>query len=91
MFTYTDTAAALIQSLISSTGEGSASGLRLSLDPSWGSLRMGLAHSPHADDQVFSHHDTRVFVAGEAATRLETQVLDARIDRQRTAFFLVDR
>jgi hypothetical protein len=32
-----------------------------------------------------------VFVTGAAADRLETQVLDARIEKPRTAFFLVDR
>jgi Fe-S cluster assembly iron-binding protein IscA len=91
MFAYTDTAATLIRSLISSTGGGAASGLRLSVDPSWGSLRMELASSPEVDDQVLNHHDANVFVAGSAAARLDRRVLDARIERQRTAFFLVDR
>jgi Fe-S cluster assembly iron-binding protein IscA len=91
MFTYTDAAAALIQSLISSTGESSASGLRLSIDPAWGSLRMDLVPGPDTDDQIFRRHDTNVFVTGAAADHLETQVLDARIEEQRTAFFLMDR
>jgi iron-sulfur cluster assembly protein len=91
MFAYTDTAATLIRSLISSTGGGAASGLRLSVDPSWGSLRMELAPSPEAGDEVVNHHDTNVFVARSAADRLDRRILDARIERRRTAFFLVDR
>ena len=81
----------LIQSLVGSTGRNSASGLRLSIDPSWGSLRMELAAGPAAADQVVSHRGANVFVTGAAATRIGTQVLDARIEEQRTAFFLVSR
>jgi Fe-S cluster assembly iron-binding protein IscA len=91
MFSYTDTAAALIQSLVSSPEGSSGSGLRFSVDPSWGSLKMELARGPDAGDQIFSHRHTNVFVAEDAAARLEKQVLDARIDKERAAFFLVDR
>jgi Fe-S cluster assembly iron-binding protein IscA len=91
VFSYTDTAAMLIQSLASSPGKSSGWGLRLSVDPSWGSLKMELARGPDAGDQIFSRRDTNVFVAEDAAARLEKQVLDARIDKERAAFFLVDR
>jgi Fe-S cluster assembly iron-binding protein IscA len=91
VFAYTNTAAALIQSLVSSAGGKSASGLRLSLDPSWASLRMELVPGSGVADQVFSHRGTKVFVTEAAAARLGTQVLDARIEEQRAAFFLVDR
>jgi Fe-S cluster assembly iron-binding protein IscA len=91
LFGYTASAAELIKSLVSSVDDSSLSGLRLSLDPAWNSLRMGLVNNPNVDDQVFSRHDTNVFVAEAVAARLERRVLDARIDGPRSVFFLADR
>jgi hypothetical protein len=50
---------------------------------------MELARGPDTSDQIFSRRDTNVFVAEDAVARLERQVLDARIDKERAAFFLV--
>jgi iron-sulfur cluster assembly protein len=90
LFTFTDTAATLIRSLISSAELSPMSGLRFTRNGRSGSLEMSLADQPSDGDQVFTHHDTRVFVAPVAALRLEWQVLDARADTRGASFLLID-
>ena len=89
MFGFTDDAAALIRLLIDNHGLDSGTGLRMSINPIQGSLVMSLTTSPDTTDEVFTHHDVRVFVDPAAQTRLHTQTLDAR--HRPPAFFLLTR
>jgi Fe-S cluster assembly iron-binding protein IscA len=90
MFGFTVNAATLIRSLVRCSGldEG---GLRISINPTRGSLAMSLAPGPDTTDYVITHHDVSVFVARAAAARLKTRTLDAQVTDPSPAFFLLDR
>jgi Fe-S cluster assembly iron-binding protein IscA len=77
MFSFTDAAATLISSLIDGADLPEGSGLRFVLDPTQGSLVMGLADSPHTGDRVYRHADASVFVGRSAFPRLGNRTLDA--------------
>lgn len=89
MFDLTDGAATLVRALTLDADLGPGSGLRFTVDPTWGSLAMSVAASPGATDGVFTHRHARVFVSPSAADRLDARTLDAR--GERPAFFLVGR
>jgi Fe-S cluster assembly iron-binding protein IscA len=90
MFDMTEEAATLVCALTSTADLGAGSGLRLTLDPTLGSLAMSLVAAPDTADDVFIRFDARVFVAPSAAGRLDAQVLDARSANRTPAFFLLN-
>jgi Fe-S cluster assembly iron-binding protein IscA len=90
MFGFTADAATLIRSLVRRSGLDEGGGLRMSINPTRGSLAMSLAPGPDTTDHVFTHHDVSVFVASAAAARLNARTLDARVTDPSPAFFLLD-
>jgi Fe-S cluster assembly iron-binding protein IscA len=52
---------------------------------------MSLTPGPDTTDYVITHHDVSVFVARDAAARLNTRTLDAQVTDPSPAFFLLDR
>jgi Fe-S cluster assembly iron-binding protein IscA len=91
MFGFTEEAAALIRSLVRDSGLSEGGGLRMSINPTRGSLAMSLAPGPDTTDVVLAHRDVCVFVARTAAARLNARTLDARVADPGSAFFLLDR
>jgi Fe-S cluster assembly iron-binding protein IscA len=88
LFEFTYAAADLIRSL--NCLPGPESGLRISIDPEWGSLNLSMADGPHQNDEVFRRDEVNVFVSESAMGRVKARTLDARTGNAR-AFLLIDR
>jgi Fe-S cluster assembly iron-binding protein IscA len=95
MLTLTDEARTAIQSLTSTPDGPPEAGVRIvAATPPNGAapeLALGMAAAPEPGDQVVDDAGARVFLEPAAATSLEDQTLDARIDmaEQKIEFFLI--
>jgi len=92
MLVLTEAAAEAVKSVTSAPEAGDGAGVRITSAPepeNPGALRLAAAASPGADDQVIEAAGARVFVEAEAAPYLEDKVLDAQLDDQGTAHFLL--
>ena len=89
MLTLTDRAAATIRSLTSQPGIPEDTGLRMSLqenDP--GTLTLSL-EGPQPDDAVVEDGGARVFIQRDAASIVDDRELDAQLDDQGRASFML--
>lgn len=90
MLVLTPTAVAVVNSLTAGLPPDSA-GLRISSDtaaPDPG-LQVEIAAAPAADDQLLAGAGARVFLDPDAASILDDKVLDAKVDDQGEAHFLL--
>ena len=89
MLTLTDRAAATIRTLTSQPGIPADTGLRMSLqDSEAGTLALSL-DSPQPDDAIIEDGGARVFVQRDAADIVEDRELDAELDDQGRASFML--
>lgn len=89
MLTLTDRAAATIRSLTSQPGIPEETGLRMSVqesDP--GTLTLSL-EAPQPDDAVIEDAGARVFIQQDAASIVEDRELDAQLDDEGRASFML--
>ena len=89
MLTLTDRAAETIRTLTSQPGIPADTGLRMSLqDSEAGTLALSL-EGPHPDDVEIEDGGARVFVQRDAAAIVEDRELDAQLDEQGRASFML--
>ena len=89
MLTLTDRAAATIRTLTSQPGIPADTGLRMSLqDSDTGTLALSL-EGPQPDDAVIEDAGARVFVQRDAAVIVEDRELDAELDEEGRASFML--
>lgn len=89
MLTLTDRAASTIRTLTSQPGIPADTGLRMSLqDSDAGTLALSL-EGPQPDDAVIEDAGARVFVQLDAADIVEDRELDAELDEQGRASFML--
>jgi len=89
VLTLTDRAAATIRTLTSQPGIPADTGLRMSLqDSEAGTLALSL-ESPQPDDAIIEDGGARVFVQRDAADIVEDRELDAELDDQGRASFML--
>lgn len=89
MLTLTDRAAATIRTLTSQPGIPADTGLRMSLqDSEAGTLALSL-ESPQPDDAIIEDGGARVFVQRDAADIVEDRELDAELDDEGRASFML--
>ena len=89
MLTLTDRAAATIRSLTSQPGIPEETGLRMTVqesDP--GTLTLSL-EAPQPDDAVIEDAGARVFIQQDAASIVEDRELDAQLDDEGRASFML--
>jgi Fe-S cluster assembly iron-binding protein IscA len=91
MLVLTPTAVAVVNNLTTAAGQSEAAGLRISADNAAqeGGLQVEIAPGPAEHDQVIAGTGARVFLDPDAATYLEDKVLDANIDEQGGAHFML--
>jgi Fe-S cluster assembly iron-binding protein IscA len=92
MLMLTETAAEVVKSVTSTPTAIDGAGLRISSAPqpeNPTALRLTAAAGPGEDDQVIETAGARVFVEPEAAVYLEDKVLDAQLDDEGKAQFLL--
>jgi iron-sulfur cluster assembly protein len=89
VLTLTERAAATIRSLTSQPGIPADTGLRMSLqDGEAGTLALSL-EGPQPDDTVVEELGARVFVQRDAAGIVEDRELDAELDEEGRASFML--
>jgi iron-sulfur cluster assembly protein len=89
VLTLTDRAAATIRTLTSQPGVPEDTGLRMSLqDSDAGTLALSL-EGPQPDDAIIEDGGARVFVQRDAAAIVEDRELDAELDDQGRASFML--
>lgn len=89
MLTLTDRAAETIRTLTSQPGIPADTGLRMSLqDSDAGTLALSL-EGPQPDDSVIEDSGARVFVQRDAAAIVDDRELDAQLDEQGRASFML--
>lgn len=89
MLTLTDRAAATIRSLTSQPGIPEDTGLRMSLqDSDPGTLTLSL-EGPQPDDAVVEDGGARVFIQRDAASIVDDRELDAQLDEEGRASFML--
>ena len=89
MLTLTDRAAATIRSLTSQPGIPDDTGLRMSLqDSDPGTLTLSL-EGPQPDDAVVEDGGARVFIQADAASIVDDRELDAQLDEEGRASFML--
>ncbi|MFO7193475.1 MULTISPECIES: hypothetical protein [Thermocrispum] len=90
MLVLTPTAVAVVNNLTSAVGEEGA-GLRISSHPDAPApgLHVEIAAAPEADDQLVDSSGARVFLDPQAAMMLDDKVLDATVDEQGQASFVL--
>ena len=89
MLTLTDRAAETIRSLTSQPGIPADTGLRMSLqDSEAGTLTLSL-EGPQPEDAVIEEAGARVFVEPDAAAIVEDRELDAQLDDEGRASFML--
>jgi Fe-S cluster assembly iron-binding protein IscA len=89
VLTLTDRAAATIRTLTSQPGIPEETGLRMSLqDSDAGTLALSL-EGPQPDDAVVEDGGARVFVQRDAAGIVDDRELDAELDEQGRASFML--
>lgn len=90
MLVLTPAAVAVVNTLTTAEGWPEGAGLRISSDaPVEGRLQVEVAPGPAAEDQVLTGSGARVFLDPDAASTLDDKVLDANIDEQGAAHFLL--
>jgi iron-sulfur cluster assembly protein len=89
LLTLTDRAAETIRTLTSQPGIPADTGLRMSLqDSDAGTLALSL-EGPQPDDSVIEDSGARVFVQRDAAAIVDDRELDAQLDEQGRASFML--
>jgi iron-sulfur cluster assembly protein len=89
LLTLTDRAAETIRTLTSQPGIPPDTGLRMSLqDNEAGTLALSL-ESPQPDDAIIEDSGARVFVQRDAAAIVEDRELDAQLDEEGRASFML--
>jgi Fe-S cluster assembly iron-binding protein IscA len=89
LLTLTDRAAETIRTLTSQPGIPADTGLRMSLqDSDAGPLALSL-EGPQPDDSVIEDSGARVFVQRDAAAIVDDRELDAQLDEQGRASFML--
>ena len=89
MLTLTDRAAATIRSLTAQPGIPDDTGLRMSLqDSDPGTLTLSL-EGPQPDDAVVEDGGARVFIQRDAASIVDDRELDAQLDEEGRASFML--
>ena len=89
MLTLTDSAAETIRILTSQPGVPADSGLRMAVqDSDAGTLALSVG-SPQPDDAVIEEAGVRVFLQQDAAVMVEDRELDAQIDDEGQASFML--
>jgi iron-sulfur cluster assembly protein len=89
LLTLTDRAAETIRTLTSQPGIPADTGLRMSLqDSEAGTLALSL-EGPHPDDVEIEDSGAKVFVQRDAAAIVEDRELDAQLDEQGRASFML--
>ncbi|HEY2692811.1 MAG TPA: Fe-S cluster assembly protein HesB [Streptosporangiaceae bacterium] len=89
MLTLTDRAAATIRSLTAQPGIPEDTGLRMSLqDSDPGTLTLSL-EGPQPDDAVVEDSGARVFIQRDAASIVDDRQLDAQLDEEGRASFML--
>ncbi|WP_028849415.1 hypothetical protein [Thermocrispum municipale] len=90
MLVLTPTAVAVVNNLTSAVGEENA-GLRISSHPDAPApgLHVEIASQPEVDDQLLDSAGARVFLDPQAALMLDDKVLDATVDEQGQASFVL--
>jgi Fe-S cluster assembly iron-binding protein IscA len=89
VLTLTDRAAATIRTLTSQPGIPEDTGLRMSLqDSDAGTLALSL-EGPQPDDAIIEDGGARVFVQRDATAIVEDRELDAELDDQGRASFML--
>ena len=92
MLTVTDTAAAEIRTLIARPEIPEGGGMRITSDPTAGSLTLSLAPEPSGGDAVLDAAGARVFLDTAAASMLDDKALDATTDPEgRVQFVLAEQ
>ncbi|RSM80883.1 Fe-S cluster assembly protein HesB [Kibdelosporangium aridum] len=90
MLALTPTAAAVVNTLTTASGQPQGAGLRISSEPApEGMLLIEIASSPADHDRVIAETGARVFLAPDAASYLDDKVLDAKVDDQGEAQFML--
>ncbi|KOX27491.1 hypothetical protein ADK67_13675 [Saccharothrix sp. NRRL B-16348] len=91
MLVLTPAAVAVVNTLTTAQGWSEDAGLRISAAdaPEEGRLQVELAPEPAAQDQVLADSGARVFLDPSAASTLDDKVLDADIDEQGAAHFVL--
>jgi iron-sulfur cluster assembly protein len=89
VLTLTDRAAATIRSLTAQPGIPDDTGLRMSLqDSDPGTLTLSL-EGPQPDDAVVEDGGARVFIQRDAASIVDDRELDAQLDEEGRASFML--
>jgi len=92
MLVLTESAAEVVKSVTSTQQDLDGAGVRITAgaEPAdAAALQLALAAGPGEDDQVIETAGARVFVEPQAVAYLEDKVLDARLDEQGKAQFLL--
>lgn len=93
MLVLTETATELVKSVMSDPQAADGTGVRIMTagpDPEGpNALQLATAAGPSEGDQIIEAAGARVFVEPRAAAYLEDKVLDARLDEQGQAQFLL--
>jgi Fe-S cluster assembly iron-binding protein IscA len=90
MLDVTEQAATVIRAIAERPELPDGAGLRIASDAaSDAGLSVAAAPEPEQGDQVVDEKGARVFVDAEVAMLLDDKVLDARVDEQGSAEFLV--
>jgi Fe-S cluster assembly iron-binding protein IscA len=91
MLVLTPTAVAVVNTLTTGEGRPNGAGLRISSDtaPPEGGLQVDVTPGPAEHDQILAGSGARVFLDPHAASYLDDKVLDANIDDQGGAHFML--
>lgn len=80
MLAVTDRASAAICEIIGQPNNESGAGLRISSDPTVGSVRLSVTAGPQAGDAVVESNGARVFIEPNIAPVLDDKSLDVEAD-----------
>jgi iron-sulfur cluster assembly protein len=91
MLVLTPTAVAVVNNLTTAVGRPEGAGLRISSDTAApdGGLQVDITSGPAEHDQVLAETGARVFLDPHAASYLDNKVLDANVDDQGGARFML--
>lgn len=90
MLVLTPTAVAVVNNLTTATDRPDGAGLRISAQTRGeGGLLVEIAPGPAENDEVLSGSGARVFLDPDAASYLDDKVLDANLDDEGGATFLL--
>jgi Fe-S cluster assembly iron-binding protein IscA len=92
MLVLTEAAAEVVKSVTSTPQASEGAGIRIMsahVPENPAALELSAVAEPSADDQVIEAAGARVFLEPEAAVLLEDKILDARLDEQGKAQFML--